>query len=73
VPITAGCTAQTDIPVFQSPGSMSQTVTIGNQYIAPGQHAFLAAKQMPNGQILLAIGTVSQTIPIPSCFPATTG
>jgi hypothetical protein len=68
VPIKAGCTAATFDPE-KGPGSMSETVTVGNQYIDPGQHGFLAPKQMPNGRILLAMRTTAG--PIPSCFPAT--
>lgn len=68
VPIETNCSASTDIPVEAGSGSMSETVTVGNQYIASGQNGFLAAEQMPNGQVLLAIGTTAG--PVPSCFPA---
>lgn len=67
VPIETGCTAGSDLPVQAAgPGSMSETVTVGNQWIAPGQHGFLAAEQMPDGQILIAMGTTGG--PIPACF-----
>ncbi|MGH2888563.1 MAG: hypothetical protein ACRDNJ_02945 [Solirubrobacteraceae bacterium] len=69
VPIEAGCTDTTGIYVQEAPGSLSETVTVGNQYIDPGQHGFLAAEQLPDGHIGLAMGTTAG--PIPSCFPAT--
>ncbi|MDQ6779097.1 MAG: hypothetical protein M3071_23385 [Actinomycetota bacterium] len=69
VPIEAGCTAATFEPVSAGQASMSQTMTVSNVGIPAGDQGFLAARQMPNGQVLLAQGTTAQ--PIPSCFPAT--
>jgi hypothetical protein len=68
VPIEASCTATTMAPQAGS-GSMSETVTVGNQWIPKGYNGFIAAMQMPNGEVLLAMGTSAH--PIPSCFPAT--
>lgn len=67
VPIEAGCTATTIKPGAFS-GPLSQTVTVGNQWIPTGYNGFLAAQQMPDGQILMAMGTMPG--PVPSCFPA---
>lgn len=73
VPITVGCKAASSLlsidPVQEGHGSINQTVTVGNQWIPAGWHGFMAAKQMPGGQVLLAAGTTPQ--PIPRCFPAT--
>ncbi len=44
-------------------------MTVGNRWIPAGYHGFLAAEQLPDGKIAIAIGTTKQ--PIPACFPAT--
>lgn len=41
---------------------MSQTVTVGNQWIPAGWNGYMAAKQMPGGQALLAAGTTPEPI-----------
>lgn len=69
IPIEPNCPVSGSVLApFADPGaSMSETVTIGNRWIEPGQHGFLAAKQMPDGTILLSIGTSAG--PLPRCFP----
>jgi hypothetical protein len=69
VPIKAGCTASSFDPVEAAPGSLTETVTIGNRYIPPGYRGYIAAELLPNGRIGLALGDTPE--PIPSCFPTT--
>jgi hypothetical protein len=70
VPIEAGCTATDMEPqAYTDSAGLDQSVTVGNQWIPAGYNGFLAARQMPNGQILMAMGTMPG--PIPACFPAT--
>jgi hypothetical protein len=73
VPIEAGCTGPSVGPgsLLESQGSMSASVTVGSRYIDPGLHGILAAEQMPNGQVLIAMGTTDRAIP--SCFAPPTG
>jgi hypothetical protein len=68
IPIEANCAESELFGPFAYPGaSMSEKVTVGNKWLAPGQRGFLAAKQMPDGKVLLAIG--SSANPLPPCFP----
>lgn len=68
IPIESNCTESELSGPFAYPGaSMSETVTVGNKWLAPGQRGFLAAKQTPEGTVLLAIG--SSANPLPPCFP----
>lgn len=68
IPIKHHCTESRLFGAFAFPGaSMSQTVTVGNRWLAPGQQGFLAAKQIPDGRVLLAIGASAN--PLPPCFP----
>lgn len=71
VPIEPGCTAALNglVGPVATHLPMRQTVTVGNRWIPAGYHGFLAARQLSNGQVLLAMGTTAQ--PIPSCFPTT--
>jgi hypothetical protein len=68
VPIEASCNGPSlgSGPWLESQGSMRETVTVGNQYIDPGLHGDLAAEELPNGQVLIAMGTTGRAIP--SCF-----
>jgi hypothetical protein len=68
VPIRAGCRVR-GFGLLAARGSLSETVTVGNRWIPSGYRGFLAAEQLPNGKIAMAIGTMKP--PIPSCFPAT--
>jgi len=67
VPIQAGCQAHSFEPLAAPGASMSESITVGNKWIPAGYQGFMAAKQLPNGKIAMAIGTTQQ--PIPSCFP----
>jgi hypothetical protein len=69
VPVVAGCKGSF-VGVIRGPGSMSETVTVGNRGIRPGWRGFLAAESLPDGHIGLAMGSTPR--PIPSCFPTTT-
>lgn len=68
IPIKHNCSESKLLGPFAYPGaSMSEAVTVGNKWLTPGQHGFLAAKQMPDGTVVLAIG--SSANPLPPCFP----
>ena len=69
VPVEAGCKASSFDPLQTRAAPMTETVTINARDIPPGYRGFIAAEQMPDGQIRLAFGTTAQ--PIPSCFPVT--
>ena len=69
IPVTQNCSTST--PVLDAgPGSLSDTITIGTQNTEPaGVDAYLAAEQLANGQIGLAIGGMKA--PLPDCFSPT--
>ncbi len=66
IPVQAACTDSSSGPLSSGVTSMTQTVTVSNQWIPAGEVGFLAAKQLSDGQILLASGTAAP--PAPKCF-----
>jgi hypothetical protein len=69
IPVTQSCPTTT--PVLDAgPGSLSETITIGSHNDEPaGVDGYLAAEQLPDGSIALAIGGMKA--PLPSCFAPT--
>lgn len=66
IPVTQNCSTSTPV-LGAAPGSLSETITIGTQNTEPaGVDGFLAAEQLPNGQIGFASGGMKA--PLPSCF-----
>jgi hypothetical protein len=66
IPVTPNCPTTTAV-LDPGPGSLSETITIGTQNDEPaGVDGYLAAEQLPNGQIGLAIGGMKA--PLPTCF-----
>ncbi|MGO9956009.1 MAG: hypothetical protein ACLP50_08505 [Solirubrobacteraceae bacterium] len=66
IPITQNCTTSTAV-LGTAPGSLSETITIGTQNTElAGVDGYLAAEQLPNGQIGLAVGGMQA--PLPTCF-----
>ena len=69
IPVTQNCSTSTPV-LGAAPGSLSETITIGTQNMEPpGVDGYLAAKQLPNGQIGLGIGGMKA--PLPTCFSPT--
>lgn len=69
IPVTPNCATSTAV-LGAAPGSLSETITIGTQNTEPaGVDGFLAAEQLPNGQIGFASGGMKA--PLPSCFSPT--
>lgn len=70
IPVTHNCSFTTPVLSGPGPGSLSETITIGNVNDEPaGVDGYLAAEQLPNGSIGLAIGGMKA--PLPSCFSPT--
>jgi hypothetical protein len=66
IPVTTSCPTTTPA-LDPGPGNLSETITIGTQNDEPaGVDGYLAAEQLPNGQIGLAIGGMKA--PLPTCF-----
>jgi hypothetical protein len=66
VPVTSNCPTPWAYLV-PGPGTMSETITIGAQNDEPaGANGYLAAEQLPDGQIALASGGMRG--PLPPCF-----
>lgn len=66
IPITQNCATSTPV-LSAAPGSLSETITIGTTNMEPaGVDGYLAAEQLPNGQIGLGIGGMKP--PLPACF-----
>lgn len=69
IPVTQNCSTSTPV-LGAAPGSLSETITIGTQNTEPaGVDGYLAAEQLPNGQIGFASGGMKA--PLPSCFSPT--
>jgi hypothetical protein len=69
IPVTQNCSTTTPV-LNAAPGSLSETITIGNVQDEPaGVDGYLAAEQLPNGSIGLGIGGMKA--PLPSCFSPT--
>lgn len=69
IPVRQNCSTSTAV-LGAAPGSLSETITIGTQNMEPaGVDGYLAAEQLPNGQIGLASGGMKA--PLPSCFSPT--
>ncbi len=66
IPVTAGCATSTPV-LSVGAGSLSETITIGTKNTEPaGVDGYLAAEQLPNGQIAIGIGGMKT--PLPTCF-----
>jgi hypothetical protein len=66
IPVTSDCPTPTPVLV-PGPGTMSETITIGTQNDEPaGANGYLAAEQLPDGQIAFASGGIRG--PLPPCF-----
>ena len=69
IPVTQNCSTSTPV-LGAAPGSLSETITIGTQNTEPaGVDGYLAAEQLPNGQIGFALGGMKT--PLPDCFSPT--
>jgi hypothetical protein len=69
IPVTPSCSTSTPV-LGAAPGSLSESITIGTQNMEPaGVDGYLAAEQLPNGQIGLGIGGMKA--PLPTCFSST--
>ena len=69
IPVTKNCSTSTPV-LAAGPGSLSETITIGTANTEPaGVKGYLAAEQLPNGSIGLAIGGMKA--PLPTCFSPT--
>jgi hypothetical protein len=70
IPVTQDCSFTTPVLSGPAPGSLSETITIGTQNTEPaGVNGYLAAEQLPNGQIGFASGGMKA--PLPNCFSPT--
>jgi hypothetical protein len=74
VPVEANCPASNslgDMLLASSGASMSETFTFsrGHKYLAPGDEGVVAAEQLPNGEVAMAMEAIKP--PVPTCFPAT--
>lgn len=70
IPITQNCSFSTPV-ISAGSGSLSETITIGTKNSEPpGVDGYLAAEQLPNGSIGLAIGGMKA--PLPPCFSPST-
>jgi hypothetical protein len=66
VPVTSNCPTPWAYLV-PGPGTMSETITLGTKHTLPaGAVGYLAAEQLPDGQIALASGAMRA--PLPPCF-----
>lgn len=69
VPVQADCPTHTMGGLFVDPQqTTSSTLTFGpgRKYLAPGTTGVVAAEQLPNGVVALAVGAIKP--PVPSCF-----
>ena len=78
VPVTSSCPTSGSpsgfqgAPLFvypQEKTSDTLTFTPGRKYLAPGYTGVLAAEQLPDGEVAMAVGAVQP--PVPSCYPTT--
>ena len=70
IPVTPNCTTSTPV-LSAGPGTLSETITIGTTNLEPpGVNGYLAAEQLPNGQIGLGIGGMKT--PLPTCLSPNT-
>lgn len=78
VPVTSTCrtnkgsSALFQDPMFADPlATTSETVTLdpGRKHLLPGFDGVMAAEQLPNGEVAIAVEAVKP--PVPSCFPTT--
>jgi hypothetical protein len=66
IPVTADCPTSTPV-LSVGTGSLSEKITIGTKNTEPaGINGYLAAEQLPNGQIAIGIGGMKT--PLPKCF-----
>ena len=66
IPVTQNCPTSTPV-LGAAPGSLNETITIGaGNYFPAGVDGYLAAEQLPNGQI--GFGSGGMKAPLPTCF-----
>lgn len=68
VPIEPGCTTNDPALFVNSQETMTTTLTLtpGHEYLAPGDTGVLAAEQLSDGEVALAVEAMKP--PVPSCF-----
>ncbi len=76
VPVEANCPSSTtsgaSLDLFADPqATASDTLTFapGHKYLDPGYTGVVAAEQLPNGEVAIAVEAIRP--PVPSCFPTT--
>ncbi len=74
VPVEANCPTSNslgDMLQTDPQGTMSETLTFksGDKWLAPGYTGVVAAEQLSNGEVAMAMEAIKP--PIPSCFPTT--
>jgi hypothetical protein len=70
IPVVPDCSFTTPVLSGPSSDSLSDTITIGTPNTEPaGVNGYLAAEQLPNGQIALAMGGMKTALP--TCFSPT--
>ncbi|MGH2915406.1 MAG: hypothetical protein ACRDMX_10490 [Solirubrobacteraceae bacterium] len=77
VPVEAGCPSTNTSALFQDAmfaypqATTSETFTFspGRKYLDPGYTGVIAAEQLPNGEVAMAVEAIKP--PVPSCFPTT--
>ena len=67
IPIEPECAASPSGPFSVGLTSMTPAVTVSNKSIPANEQGFIAAKELPDGKILLASGTAPP--PVPPCLP----
>lgn len=68
IPVTPNCRFSNSV-LSVGPGSLSETITIGNPQEPAGVDGYLAAERLPNGKIGLAVGGMKA--PLPNCVSPT--
>ena len=78
VPVTSSCPTSGNpsgfpaVPLFVDPNAKTSdtlTFTPGRRYLDPGYTGVLAAEQLPDGEVAMAVGAIKP--PVPSCLPTT--
>jgi hypothetical protein len=74
VPVEANCPSSNnlgDMLLANSHASMTETFTfsLGRKNLDPGYDGVIAAEQLPNGEVAMAMEAIKP--PLPTCFPAT--
>jgi hypothetical protein len=78
VPVEASCPTTGDasqfpgVPLFVAPQETTSdtlTFSVGHKYLEAGYTGVVAAEQLPDGEVAMAVGAIRP--PVPSCFPTT--